>query len=146
MNPKINLLLSNLNDQLNFIDLEIDNEFERFEKAIDICIKAKEGLRVLIQKTNFKSHEGEIQFFKEIKPQFTSKLIYYNTIFKFEMKKPNGGNRILKKYYKNVFIKQRALFDNELNFYNYHLFINISNFFRFLNVYNLCYLIAEYDK
>jgi len=65
-------------------------------------------LRVLIQKSNFKSEEEEIQFFKEIKPQFTSKIIYYNTIFNIEMKKPNGGTRVLKKYYNNELVKLKA--------------------------------------
>jgi hypothetical protein len=75
LNAKINLLLSDLHEQLNFIDLEIDNPIKKCEKAIDISIKSKEKLRLLIQKTNFKSEEEEIQFFKEIKPQFTSKVI-----------------------------------------------------------------------
>lgn len=119
MNPKINLLLKDLNEQLNFIDLEIDNPIKKCEKAIEISIKSKEKLRVLIQKTNFKSDEEEIQFFKEIKPQFTSKVIYYNTIFNIEMKKPNGGTRVLKKYYNNELIKLKAFFDNELDFYKY---------------------------
>ena len=114
MNSKINLQLAYLNEQLNFIDLEIDNEIKRCEKAIEISLKAKENLRALIQKTNFKSQEEEIHFFKEIKPQFTSKIIYYNTIFKIEMKKPNGGYRILKKYY-----------NNELDFYKYYRSGNI---------------------
>ena len=67
MNSKVNLLLSNLNEQLNFIDLEIDNPIKKCEKAIEISIKSKENLKVLIQKSNFKSEEEEIQFFKEIK-------------------------------------------------------------------------------
>lgn len=146
MNPKINQLLSGLNEQLNFIDLEIDNEIKRCEKAIEISIKSKENLRVLIQKLNFKSEEEEIQFFKEIKPQFTSKIIYYNTIFNIEMKKPNGGVRVLKKYYKNELIKLKAFFDNELEFDKYYLFLNIGSFFRILNVFNLYHLILEYDK
>jgi len=125
LNPKITLLLSDLNEQLNFIDLEIDNPIKKFEKAIDISIKSKEKLRLLIQKTNFKSEEEEIQFFKEIKPQFTSKVIYYNTIFNIEMKKPNGGTRVLKKYYNNELIKLKAFFDNELDFYKYYRSGNI---------------------
>ena len=120
MNFKIILLLANLNEQLNFIDLEIDNEIKRCEKAIDITLKAKENLRSLILKSQFKSQDEEIQFFKEIKPQLTSKIIYYNTILKIEMKKPNGGNRILKKYYNNELIKLKAFFDNELEFYKYY--------------------------
>jgi len=75
LNLKINKLLADLNEQLNFIDLEIDNEIKKCEKAIEISVKAKDNLKALIQKTNVKSQEEEIQFFKEIKPQFTSKVI-----------------------------------------------------------------------
>ena len=120
MNPKILKLLTDLNEQLNFIDLEIDNEIKRCEKAIEIILNAKENLRVVVLKNQFKSQDEEILFFKEIKPQFTSKIIYYNTILKIEMKKPNGGNRILKKYYNKELIKLKSFFDNELEFYKYY--------------------------
>lgn len=125
LNQKISKLLSDLNEQLNFIDLEIDNPIKKSEKAIDVSIKSKEKLKVLIHKTVFKSDEEEIHFFKEIKPQFTSKIIYYNAIFNIEMKKPNGGTRVLKKYYNNELIKLKAFFDNELDFYKYYRSGNI---------------------
>jgi hypothetical protein len=38
---KIDLLLSGLHEQLNFVDLEIDNEIKRSEKAIEIIQKQK---------------------------------------------------------------------------------------------------------
>ncbi|MCD9575482.1 RteC domain-containing protein [Flavobacterium sp. SCIV07] len=41
-------------------------------------------------------------------------------IYKVEMKRPNGGNRILKKYYHNELSKLKAFFDNELEFYQYY--------------------------
>lgn len=41
------------------------------------------------------------------------------------MKKPNGGIRILKKYYNNELIKLKAFFDNELDFYKYYRSGNI---------------------
>ncbi|WP_396196106.1 RteC domain-containing protein [Flavobacterium sp.] len=119
MNPKYNLLLNNLNEQLNFIDLEIDDQIKKCEQAITVILKSINELKKAATKTNFKSKSEEIQFFKEIKPQFTSKLIYFNRVYKIEMKKPNGGNKILKKYYNNELLKLKAFFDNELEFYQY---------------------------
>lgn len=119
MNPKYNILLNKLNEQLNFIDLEIDDQIKKCEQAITIILKSINELKKTTTKTNFKTESEEIQFFKEIKPQFTSKLIYFNRVYKIEMKKPNGGNRILKKYYNNELLKLKAFFDNELEFYQY---------------------------
>ena len=119
MNPKYSILLNNLNEQLNFIDLEIDDQIKKCEQAITIILKSINELKKLIAKNNFKSKSEEILFFKEIKPLFTSKFIYFNRVYKIEMKKPNGGNRILKKYYNNELLKLKAFFDNELEFYQY---------------------------
>lgn len=120
MSQKITVLLNQLNEQLNFIDLEIDNQFKKCEKAIEIILKSIDNLKKTIARNNFKTQTEEIQFFKEIKPQFTSKLIYFNMIYKIEMKRPNGGNRILKKYFNNELLKLKAFFDNELDFYQYY--------------------------
>lgn len=120
MNPKYNSLLHNLNEQLNFIDLEIDDQIKKCEQAITVILKSINELKKAATKTNFKSKSEEIQFFKEVKPQFTSKLIYFNLVYRIEMKKPNGGNKILKKYYNNELLKLKAFFDNELEFYQYY--------------------------
>ncbi|MBD0725858.1 tetracycline regulation of excision, RteC [Flavobacterium sp. L1I52] len=120
MNSKINLVLKNLNEQLNFIDLEIDNQIKKCEKAIEVILIAIANMKKLVVKTGFKSETEEIHFFKDLKPQFTSKLIYFNIVYKIEMKRPNGGNRILKKYYHNELQKLKAYFDNELDFYKYY--------------------------
>ncbi len=120
MNSKINLLLTNLNEQINFIDLEIDNPINKCEKAIEIILISITNLKKAIQKNNFKSVSEEIDFFKNIKPRFTSKLIYYNAIFKIETKKPHGGERILKKYLNNELDKLKRYFDNNLDFYKYY--------------------------
>ena len=87
MNLKINTLLSDLNEQLNFIDIEFDDTINRCEKAIEIIIVSIQKLKILFLKEKFKNQEQEIDFFKNIKPKFTSKLIYYNVIFKIETKK-----------------------------------------------------------
>ena len=134
MNPKYAPLLHNLNEQLNFIDLEIDNPIQQCEQAINVILKSIHAVRKLVNKTHFKTEVEEIQFFKEVKPQFTSKLIYFNRVYKIEMKKPNGGNRVLKKYYNNELLKLKAFFDNELEFYQYFrsgsTYLDFKYFFR----------------
>ena len=120
MNDKVILQLTKLNEQLNFIEIEIDSQIKKCENAIDIILKSIEAIKKIISKSTFKTDSEEIIFFKEIKPQFTSKLIFYNMVYKIEMKKPNGGNRILKKYYHNELLKLKAFFDNELEFYQYY--------------------------
>jgi hypothetical protein len=119
LNPKHTSLLNKLNEQLNFIDLEIDDQIKKCEQAIKIILKSINELKKVATKNNFKSQSEEILFFKEVKPQFTSKLIFFNRVYKIEMKKPNGGNKILKKYYNNELLKLKAFFDNELEFYQY---------------------------
>lgn len=120
MNSKINKSLVELNEQLNFIDLEIDNTIKKCEKAIEVILISFTKLKSIINNYKFKSETEEIIFFKETKPQFTSKLIYYNMVYKIEMKRPHGGNRIVKKYFQNELQKLKAYFDNELDFYKYY--------------------------
>lgn len=113
-------LFSKLNEQLNFADLEIDNPIQRSESAINIIVNSIEKLKIIFEKEKNKSQEIEIDFFKNIKPKFTSKLIYYNAIFKIETKKPHGGERILKKYLNNELDKLKRYFDSNLDFYRYY--------------------------
>lgn len=120
MNPKIQQLLTALNEQLNFNDLEIDDPIIRCENAIDIINKSLEKLKVLFDKEKLKSQELEIHFFKNIKPKFTSKLIYYNLIYKIETKMPHGGDKIVKKYLNNELLRLKIFFDNNLDFYKYY--------------------------
>lgn len=125
MTFKIATLLNHLNEQLNFIDLEIDDQIKKCEQAISIILKSINELKKIVTKTNFKTESEEIQFFKEIKPQFTSKLVFYNRVYKIEMKKPNGGNKIIKKYYNNELQILKNFFDSELEFYQYYRSGNI---------------------
>lgn len=120
MNTKSILLLTKLNEQLNFTDIEIDDPIQRSENAVNIIINAVEKLKIIFEKEKTKSQEQEIDFFKNIKPKFTSKLIYYNAIYKIETKKPHGGERIVKKYINNELEKLKRYFDNNLDFYRYY--------------------------
>lgn len=119
MNNKCKSIILELDEQLQFLSLEIEDVAKRAESSIVIVLKALEQLKTLVIKTKFNQAE-EIKFFKEIKPQLLSKLVYHNKIYKIEMKKPQGGDKILRKFYKNELIKLKHFFDNELEFYRYY--------------------------
>ncbi|MFT3919189.1 RteC domain-containing protein [Cloacibacterium sp.] len=89
--------LKKINEQLNFIDLEIDDAVLKCEKSVEVIITTIQNVKKEILRTVFKSVSEEIHFFKEIKPQFTSKRIYYNSVYRIETKKPSGSTRILNK-------------------------------------------------
>ncbi|MGC4128512.1 MAG: RteC domain-containing protein [Bergeyella sp.] len=117
---KIEILLQNLTEQLTFIDLEVDDILLKCEKSVEIAVESIQKLKREIAKSGFRSEFEEIRFFKEIKPLFTSKRIYHNSIYRIETKKPSGSTRILKKYYNNELEKLKRYFDDNLDFYKYY--------------------------
>lgn len=109
----------------------MDLELRSIEQANDSMLKRSEfsfnytkeiigKLKEFILKYKFKSENEEIKFFKEIKPQFTSKLVYHLMIYNLETKKPNGGKEILKKYLSKELEKLKHYFDYNLDFYRYY--------------------------
>lgn len=120
MNDNIKSLLLELDDQLKFIDLEQDDPIKAAQLCIDVCLKALTKLRGIIHKHKFKAQNEEIRFFKETKPKFLSPLIYHLKVFKIESRKPNGGDKIRKKYLLNELDKLKHYFDSNLDFYRYY--------------------------
>jgi len=114
-----NQILNEINEQLQFVSLEIEDVVKRSETSIDIILKALAQLKILVLKAKFTQGE-EIIFFKEIKPLLLSKLVYHNKVYKIEMKKPQGGDKVLRKYYNLELDKLKRYFDNELDFYRYY--------------------------
>ena len=65
MNLKINTLLSDLNEQLNFIDIEFDDTINRCEKAIEIIIVSIQKLKILFLKEKFKFVKKDLIYMLE---------------------------------------------------------------------------------
>ncbi|MCA4529047.1 RteC domain-containing protein [Bacteroides ovatus] len=80
---------------------EIDAKIEQIEcseisminkslEASHILTEAFNQLKVFILSYTFKDEEEEIFFFKETKPRFCSRLIYYRKVYNIEMNRPAG--------------------------------------------------------
>lgn len=119
MSETFTKIISNAEEQLQIISLEIEDTIKRSEASIELILVALEQLKAVVINEKFNQTE-EIKFFKETKPQLLSKLIYHNKVYKIEMKKPQGGDKVLRKYYNIELDKLKRYFDYELEFYRYY--------------------------
>lgn len=68
---------------------------------------------------SFTSQEEEIHFFKEVKPRFTSLLIYYSSVDRIELGKPEGSLAHVKSYYEHELAAIDKFFSNNREVYAY---------------------------
>ena len=95
------------------------NQFSWLRQLLLILNYLKE-VKLYVLEKGFDKEEDEIHFFKKLKPDILSKLIYYNAIFKIESKKPHGPYKLIKKYLSNEQIRLKKNFYNNLDFYKYY--------------------------
>ncbi|KKN82529.1 RteC domain-containing protein [Maribacter litoralis] len=110
---------------------EFETQLDKLENGEgDILFKAETGIVLVekyikklqkeIVKKTFTSQTEEIYFFKHIKPQIFSKLIYYGKLFNIESKRPRVSNMAQVKYLKHQIDKLQIFFNDNLEFYNYY--------------------------
>ncbi|MCB0538983.1 MAG: RteC domain-containing protein [Bacteroidetes bacterium] len=120
MKKVINTLIDDLEKELKLIESEESNILKKSEHSIykiQECLKSLEKFAI---SNRFKNTQEEICFFKELKPRIFSKLIYYVRIYNIESKRPNGSDRVQKKYLMNELDRLKSFFDNNLEFYQYY--------------------------
>lgn len=101
------------------LEIETDCPIKRIEAVIQLIIQSLADLKEFVLKHDFKNMEEEIHFFKYQKPVIASKLIYYNSIYKIETRRPYGNKRT-KKYFTKELKKLKRFFENNLDFYKYY--------------------------
>jgi hypothetical protein len=113
-------LISELEHQLKLIHLETENPVQLAEQAIKNSIAALERLKTFFIKYKRLNKKEEIEFFRDIKPKFAAKLIYYNEIYSIETNKPFGSQKTIGKYYKAEINKLKVFFKKNREFYRYY--------------------------
>lgn len=114
-----NLLLE-LEEALEGIESDIDDSLTRAEKGMEISKHYINNMRRLVVEHDFSSEENECLFFKKIKPQALSKLIYYIKLFSIESKRPRSSPKAQKRYFQTEIDKLQAYFNENLEFYHYY--------------------------
>lgn len=116
----ISNIRKSLNSQLQTIDVEENDSIKKAHKSI-MCLKnTLSNLKTFILTYTFKDEEEEITFFKEIKPDIFSKLIYHVKIFNIESRRPMGSYDIQKNFLCQELSKLNFFFNSHLEFYQYY--------------------------
>jgi hypothetical protein len=115
-----NFLVAELEGQLKTIRSNQENPLQYAEQAMKCTIISLEKLKAFFEKHTFENKSAEIEFFKVIKPQLASKLIYYNEMYNIEISRPSGSDKAIRKYYYKELQKLKIFFDENLEFYKYY--------------------------
>jgi len=115
-----NKLLIELENQLVENETIVNDPIKKLEEAIENVVISLEKLKTFFKNYTLHNKQEEIEFFKEIKPQFTSKLIFYNDIYNIEINKPIGDEKRIKKYYYKEIKKLKDFFTKNKEFYKYY--------------------------
>jgi len=114
-------IMKEISEQISSIDLEgCDISIEEALHMVEFLQIQIHALKNRLLEFGFKNEQEEICFFKEMKPQVLSKLLYFNKIYTIELKRPNGSNLIQKNYYEQELNSLTFFFNRNLDFYQYY--------------------------
>lgn len=106
--------------ELEQLQYTISDHCNRSNRAIQLIRNTLKLFRKSVCTKGFESQEDEIRFFKHVKPQVSSYLIFYTHIFEIESKKLILSSDQLKKYIERKRKEFRYQTYDNLEFVNYY--------------------------
>lgn len=106
--------------QLLLIHSQIQEPISYCIESIKVMANVIERLKIFTVRYHFADDIEEIRFFRDIKPHFTSKLIYYNEVYNIEATKPSGPIKMARKHYKIEIDKLKSFFAHNVEFCKYY--------------------------
>lgn len=88
--------------------------------VVDYLQGVLEKLKAFIMAYRFESPEEEIHFFKAQKPLIVSKIIYYNTVYRIELRFPSGSMEVQKEFILSETHRLSVFFHRNLSFHEYY--------------------------
>lgn len=113
-------LQEEMEQQLRLIHSHDSEPLSQFIEAIKTMVEVVERLKTFSLQYDFADAQEEIFFFREIKPRFAAKLIYYNELYNIEISKPVGDGKVARRHYKSEMTKLKSFFADNLDFYRYY--------------------------
>ncbi|MGC3978431.1 MAG: RteC domain-containing protein [Paludibacteraceae bacterium] len=113
--------MEEISEKVSSIDLEgCDISMGEALEMVVFLQNKLHTLKTKLLESGFINEMEEIYFFKEMKPQILSQLLYFNKIYTIELKRPNGSNISQKNYYEQELNSLTFFFNRNLDFYEYY--------------------------
>ena len=121
MIDSFNRIMDSIRIEVQAIDMdECDISIEQSVKMIDF-LKGRLGeVRNIFLSQKSLTVKDEIKFFKEMKPEVLSMLLYFNKVHNIELRRPNGSDEIQREYYEKELFSLTFFFERNLDFYQYY--------------------------
>ncbi|MDB5012811.1 MAG: tetracycline regulation of excision, RteC [Daejeonella sp.] len=120
MEEFVHVLKASLDYDLQKIHASDDHILKVCQSAIVSCKRALTELKHELLKQHFKDVSEEIWFFKTAKPYFVSKLIYYDNLYKIEIRRPMGRDKVVRKFFESEMIHLEYAYENINSFHIYY--------------------------
>ncbi|MFP3598576.1 RteC domain-containing protein [Chryseobacterium sp. SIMBA_029] len=117
---KVVQLQQDLQQQIVMVTNEHDNIITLCEVILLEIDQSIRELKKLVKIFTFESTADEVIFFKEHKPYFISRYIYYSRLLDLETSKPIAGDKVLRKFYEAELLKLKKYYSEQANFYTYY--------------------------
>lgn len=88
-------------------------------KGIELCNKILAELKAKIEKEDFETVDDEILFFKDIKPEVMSYLIYFTEVRSCETRKPKAGASFQIRFFEKELKRVNKFFYRNIDFSYY---------------------------
>jgi len=111
---------SAMENQLAEVRVTEATQTGQYRASIRICKKAMSKLKSYMSTYAFENTADEVHFFKEVKPQFYSRYIYFVNLYNFIMQKPAGSADIQQAYIHMHLAELKTFFDHNRAFYSYY--------------------------
>ncbi|MBL4677274.1 MAG: RteC domain-containing protein [Mucilaginibacter sp.] len=120
IDQQIDKLYNAMDASLSEATINQQSQVEQYRESILICKEAMNKLKMLITMHQFIDQEEEIRFFREQKPKFYSKYIYFISVYNFLMQQPAGGEESYRSYIQFHLSDLQRFFNWNKAFYQYY--------------------------
>lgn len=109
-----------LEEDIEIIGLKHENSTKKIAEILTAVQETLGKLRHFILESDFSDIQEEVFFFKQVKPKFYSKYIYFISVYNFTLQRPLGSDDAQREHISAELAGLKRFFDHNNAFYQYY--------------------------